>query len=127
MTPKKICYNCTCSSNEDRGIIDLVYQCDELTVANTPYQFEEYNCPPVYETCTTSTDSIKSAGYSRWFEDVVDASVECTEFCYCSESDGKICATGFDEIMANEELTEAFHYECGYKLRAVTSSHLFGS
>ena len=113
------CYNCTCSDTSDAntyyGITEMVYECDFLAGVDSPYNWDDYQCPP--ETCTEieyDGEETKREGNDYWWDDVGDSDTLCTEFCYCSGKDGKICATGYANILANDLLADAFHRDCGW-------------
>ena len=114
--PSQVCLNCTCSNdavaNTYYGIEEMVYDCDYLYGTSDPINWNNYQCPP--ETCmrTTGGNEYEASSGSYWWEDVSSATL-CTEFCYCSPKVGKICATGYDNILANDVLTEQFHRDCG--------------
>ena len=109
--PRKECFNCTCSTpSSSTGITDIVYNCNELLRVDEPSEWNDFQCPP--ETCTDSSGYSQSAG-TEWFEDVIDGEV-CDEFCHCSPTQGKICATKFSNILADEVLSVALLDQCGY-------------
>ena len=115
--PSKYCYNCTCSADaaENYGVTDMVYNCDNLGGVNDPWNWDDYQCPPqtCIETEYNGNKLEKSQGW-YWWHDVGDSDTLCQEFCYCSGKDGKICETGYDNILANDVLANAFHADCGY-------------
>ena len=111
------CINCTCHTSSDSGITDLVYSCDELLYVEytpekqpweTPWQWNHYKCPP--ESCMQSNGVQKNV-YDAWFEDVADGS-HCDTFCFCSASEGNICATGWSDIVSTPILADKLADQC---------------
>ena len=108
--PTKECFNCSCTTSSDSAITGLVYNCNELIDANDPNEWNDFQCPPI--TCTDSS-GVTQGIRSEWFEDV-STSLECNQFCYCSPANGKICATGWSNIVASQTLSAALLDDCGY-------------
>ena len=109
--PVKECIGCTCSEpSSDYGINGLIYQCDLKMEVDNFLKWSDYACPP--NTCKDGNNNTKEVS-EYWWENVKDDETLCQQFCYCSGTDGKICATGYDNIMANDKLRYAFIENCG--------------
>ena len=113
--PEKECISCICSTlPPSYGINGYVYDCkSEMSVTN-PFEWDDYQCPPTEckETTYYNYTYCRLVGYN-WWDDVGDSETLCTEFCYCSGKDGKVCETGYENIMANDGLRYQFMSNCG--------------
>ena len=96
------------------GITDYIYECDRLSYDYRAYNLDDSQCPPMRCTRTNYDGSIDGT-YLResWWNDVADNETLCTEYCYCSPTEGKVCATGYSDIMANPKLLDEFMGDCG--------------
>ena len=114
---QKSCYNCTCSASSDSGITSLIYSCKRLVVADDPFSFGNFRCPP---TLCIDSDGNERAIDESWFEQNTNDTL-CEAFCYCS-AEGTICETGFENILDNDVLATAFQEECGNAFDYYTKS-----
>eukprot|EP01084_Bolivina_argentea_P238282 400321_1 len=87
----KTCYNCTCSESSDNSITDLIYNCDDLEEVWMPSEWNEFECPPNFNTCATP---------SGWD---MDSNGECTKLCNCNSDGSTTCEEGFANILASSD------------------------
>ena len=115
--PSKNCYEIECEEPYSwYGINDMIFRVDTLDSADNPFDWEDYGtCPPqkcTYSSYYGSNTTVTSGGY--WWADGEDSDTDCTEFCYCSSNGDTVCETGWDNIMDNDGLKNAFIRDCGY-------------
>ena len=123
MHPVKECVSCKCSSPSSSnygGIDGFIYECDTEMIVDDFLGWDDYICPP--DTCKDDNNNTKQVG-DYWWEDVEDYNTLCQQFCYCSGTDGKICAYGYENIMENDKLKWAFMKDCRNDVEAVECFH----
>ena len=113
--PSKTCSRCTCEDVHwtlDIPNAEKIYDCETLIAVDSgdSSQWDFYSCPP--NTCDN-----RKAGAQWWSNN--ESSSTCNTFCYCPLEGDSICATGYENIMADKELSRQFNEDCGFDVRAV--------
>ena len=122
--PSKSCVQCECQIAPwyyDGIVGEMFYTCSTLKSVQAwdgPSDWNNYgSCPPnqcTYYDTNKGNVTVYSGQYDAfWWQDGGNYSTYCTEFCYCPDSGDVVCATGWDNIMADEGLKNAFIRDCG--------------
>ena len=117
--PSKQCYNCTCVDwTAVSSIESKINWCYQTTQAQDPDDFDLYKCPSAKCEANRYNGTDIVYGGTYWAEDV-DEGEMCETLCYCDGTDGKICKTGWENIVDDDKMVNWLRDDCQYGAGAV--------